>query len=155
MASWGELPLDLADAGYALLYQVGVGLGFLGTVRRDGGPRMHPMCPLITDDALFALLVPSPKRDDLARDGRFALHSFPCDENEDAFYATGRALEVDDADVRARAVQQFADERKQFGVTPDALADQGLFELDVEMCMVTRTTGHGDPNPQHEVWHAR
>ncbi|HEY5859818.1 MAG TPA: hypothetical protein VIX62_05995, partial [Actinomycetota bacterium] len=57
---------DLADAGKQLLYQFGVGLAFLGTVRADGGPRLHPFCPVI-DDGLFAFIVPSPKRDDLHR----------------------------------------------------------------------------------------
>src|SRR6266851_2560720 len=37
---------DLAEAGRALLYQFGVGLAFLGTIRKDGGPRVHPVCPL-------------------------------------------------------------------------------------------------------------
>src|SRR3954449_11613870 len=72
MASWAELEAarpDLAAAGRALLYQVGVGLAFLGTVRRDGGPRLHPMCPLLTPDAMYAFIVPSPKQTDLRRDG--------------------------------------------------------------------------------------
>jgi hypothetical protein len=34
---------DLADASRALLYQFGVGLAFLSTVRPDGGPRVHPV----------------------------------------------------------------------------------------------------------------
>ena len=33
--------------------------------------------------------VPGPKQADLHRDGRYALHSFPCEDNEDAFYCTG------------------------------------------------------------------
>jgi hypothetical protein len=39
--SWAEfqrLRPDLAEAGRRLLYQFGVGLGFLATVRADGGP---------------------------------------------------------------------------------------------------------------------
>lgn len=94
-----------------MLYQFGVGLGFLGTVRRDGGPRVHPMCPMLTDDELYALLVPSPKRNDLVRDGRYALHSFPREDDEDAFYATGRAEEVHDPDVVAAVLAQFSAER--------------------------------------------
>jgi hypothetical protein len=43
---------DLAEAGRALLYQYGVGLAFLGTTDRAGGPRVHPICPLLTDDEL-------------------------------------------------------------------------------------------------------
>src|SRR2546428_14025687 len=76
---WGDfrrLRPDLAEAGRRLLYQFGVGLGFLGTVRGDGGPRIHPICPLLTDDGLYAFLAPSLKRDDLRRDPRYALHSF-------------------------------------------------------------------------------
>ena len=80
MASWEEFEEgrpDLAAAGRALFYQFGVGLAFLATVRRDGGPRVHPMCPLIHGGGLFAFIVPGPKQADLRRDGRYALHSFP------------------------------------------------------------------------------
>ena len=92
--TWGEFERaepGLAEAGRALLYQFGVGFAFLATVGRDGGPRMHPMCPLIHDGGLYAFIVPGPKQADLHRDGRYALHSFPCEDNEDAFYCTGRA----------------------------------------------------------------
>ncbi len=82
---------DLADAGRGLLYQFGVGPGVPRHRRPDGAPRVHPMCPVLHDVGLFALLVPSPKREDLHRDGRFAMHSFPCDDDEDAFYLTGAA----------------------------------------------------------------
>jgi len=76
---------DLAEAGRSLFYQHGVGLAFVATVRPDGGPRVHPMCPVITEDGLFAFIIPSPKRAALIRDGRFAMHTFPCPQNEDAF----------------------------------------------------------------------
>ena len=49
VVTWGGFSLerpDLAEAGRGLLYQFGVGLAFLATVRRDGGPRVHPMCPI-------------------------------------------------------------------------------------------------------------
>src|SRR3954464_9726625 len=131
MASWAELEAarpDLDAAARALLYQVGVGLGFLATVRRDGGPRVHPMCPLLTGDAMYAFIVPSPKQADLRRDGRYALHSFPTPDNEDAFYVTGRARLVEDRDVRARLGQQFVDERVAIGV-PYPAAEDLLFEL--------------------------
>jgi len=29
---------------------------------------------------------------------------------------------------------------------------QEVFALDVERCLLTRTTGHGDPEPRHTVW---
>ena len=157
MATWRELQSrrpDLAQASRDLLYQVGVGLAFLGTVRPDGGPRLHPICPLLTDDRLFAFLVPSPKRADLLRDPRYALHSFPCPDNEDAVYLAGEAHHRDDDALRGPLVDQFLAERSQLALNPDELKDQTLFELDVSTCLVTRTRGHGDPDPQHTVWHA-
>ena len=74
MAAWHELRSarsELAAAGRDLLYPHGMGLGFLATVRPDGGPRLHPMWPLLTDDELFAFIIPSPKQADLRRDGRY------------------------------------------------------------------------------------
>ena len=154
MISWGEFERsrpDLAGAGRALLYQFGVGLGFLATVRRDGGPRVHPMCPLIHDGGLYAFIVPGPKQADLHRDGRYALHSFPCVDNEDAFYCTGRAEAVADQETRAALARLFVAERSDLGV-PEPGPGEHLFGLGLERCLLTRTTGHGDPHPQHTTW---
>src|SRR5687767_4529172 len=108
MQTWTEFRdarPDLAEAGRGLFYQWTVGLGFLSTVRKDGGPRCHPMCPVITEDGLFALIEPDgPKRYDLERDGRFAMHCFPPADNEDAFYITGRARRVEDPERRNQVV---------------------------------------------------
>ncbi len=157
VATWGEVRSqrpDLADAAQELLYQFGVGLAFLGTVRPDGGPRLHPICPLLTDDRLVAFLVPSPKRADLRRDPRYVLHSFPGPENEDAVYLAGVARHHGDAALRARLVDQYVAERSPLGIDPASLDNQALFEFDVETCLVTRTRGHGDPDPHHTIWHA-
>jgi hypothetical protein len=152
--TWGEfsrLRPDLAQPGRALLYRVGVGLGFLGTTRPDGGPRVHPICPLLTGDGAYAFIVPSPKQGDLRRDGRFALHSFPCPDNEDAFYCSGSAQPVTDPDVRHQLGMMFVAERVQFAV-PAPADDDALFEFFVDSCLLTRTTGHGDSAPVHHVW---
>jgi hypothetical protein len=157
MATWRDLGAqrpDLAGAGRDLLYQFGVGLAFLGTVRPDGGPRLHPICPLFGDDRLFAFLIPSPKRDDLLRDPRYALHSFPCPENEDAFYLRGEARSRDDDVLRTQLIDQFLAERAQLALSADDLLDQQLFELDIDACLLTRTDSHGDPKPRHSIWHA-
>ena len=156
MLSWAEFAHarpDLAEAGRRLLYQFGVGLGFLATVRPDGGPRLHPMCPLVTEDALVGFLQPSPKRQDLHRDGRYALHCFPPDDNEDAFMVSGRALLVKDPGRRQRATAQFLAER-QLTTTPPGFVGQDLFEFYLERCLWTATSGHGDWNPQHTIWRA-
>jgi len=144
---------DLAEAGRELLYQFGVGLAFLSTVRKDGGPRVHPMCPLVVDGRLLAFLIPSPKANDLKRDPRFAMHSFSRPNDEDAFYITGHASLHDGADFRERAATQFWQER-QANAHPPEFDQQLLFEFFVETAMLTRTTGHGDPDPQHTIWHA-
>jgi hypothetical protein len=156
MATWSEFAAAaprLAGRAHELLYQFGVGLGFLGTVDVSGGPRVHPLCPIICDGELFLLVVPGPKRADLERDGRFALHSFPRPDDEDAAYLTGRAVAIDnDPERRAIVEQQFLDERSAIPIALESMAEQALFRLDVERCLVTTTTGHGDPAPQHEVW---
>jgi len=154
MVTWsefGEARPDLAQGGRDLLYQVGVGLAFLSTVRADGGPRLHPFCPLITDDALVAFIIPSLKQLDLRRDGRYALHSFPTPDNEDAFYLTGRARLVEDDALRQSFGAQFVTERTQIGVPFPAL-DDGLFAFDIDGCLLTRTDGFGDYHPRHEIW---
>lgn len=154
--SWAELSQsrkDLADGGYELLYQFGVGLAFLATVRADGGPRMHPMCPIIHDDGLFAFLIPSPKRSDLLRDGRYSMHSFPADGNEDAFSISGRAGEVA-SEVRRGLEARFLREREGNQASAHGLDDQMAFEFRIETVLLTRTNGHGDPEPAHTLWHA-
>jgi hypothetical protein len=62
---------------------------------------------LSISDGLYAFIEPGPKRVDLVRDGRYAMHGFPPVNNEDAIE-----------------------------------------------CLLTRTTGHGDWNPQHTIWKA-
>src|SRR5262245_33791798 len=57
MLTWSQFAArdpEMAAAGRSLLYQYGgVGLAFLGTVRADGGPRTHPMCPILSGDGLY------------------------------------------------------------------------------------------------------
>jgi len=142
---------DLARQGAELLYHFGVGLAFLGTVRPDGGPRLHPICPLVTEEGLYAFIVPSPKLRDLHRDGRYALHSYPLEDNEDAFYLSGAASHVTDTAARDRLARQFVGERSDQAI-PSPGEEQHLFEFDVQMAMLTRTTGHGDPSPRHTIW---
>lgn len=159
MLTWVEFAAaepELASAGVALLYppHIGVGLAYLSTVRPDGGPRVHPMCPIITAEGLFALIVPGPKCGDLLRDGRYAMHSFPTDDNEDAFYVTGVAEHVDDVARGRTVVGQFLTERSQFEFTEEHLAEQMPFAFRVDTAMLTRTTGHGDPEPRHTIWKA-
>ena len=117
MRTWGEFAAeapDLAEKGERLLNQFGIGLGFLGTVRRDGGPRVHPVCPITTADGLYVfVLAQSPKYRDLLRDQRYALHSFPPEpppegvtDGDEEFYVTGEAIHRnDEAVIRGQVVK--------------------------------------------------
>jgi pyridoxamine 5'-phosphate oxidase-like protein len=133
MVTWRQFATtepELAHAGRLLLNQFGVGLAFLATVRSDGAPRLHPVCPVLSDDRLFVLITAtSPKREDLLRDGRYALQTFPQPKaGSDEFYATGAATIVDDPATRAavlRDAKHMADE------------SETLFELYLDRVMHT------------------
>ena len=107
MVTWKDFAAaapDLAQAGRALLNQFGVGLAFLATVRRDGAPRLHPVCPVLSGDRLSVLVtLASPKHGDLLRDGRYALQTFPEPKPGSAeFYLAGTSA-PDRRSGRARA----------------------------------------------------
>jgi hypothetical protein len=106
---------------------------------------------MIVGGALVAHIVPSLKRDDLHRDGRYALHSFPTEGNEDAFYLTGYAKQVGDPELADAASAQFLSERR-LTEEPPGFGDGEIFEFFIGQCMLTRTTGHGDWDPQHVIW---
>lgn len=132
MASWSAFAVaepDLAAAIRALLQQYGPGMGYLATVRADGGPRVHPVSPVITDEGLFCFIVDSAKRRDLERDGRYALHSYPPEESDDEAYVTGRAHLVTDPAV----VSSLAD---ALHASPEV--DWRLFEFSIETAMLRR-----------------
>ena len=134
MVTWNELAAaapDLAETGRALLNQFGVGLAFLATVRGDGAPRLHPVCPVFSGDRLFVLITPaSPKHGDLLRDGRYALQTFPQPKpGSDEFSLAGRARAIDDLATRARVVKDAKHK---------ADPSETLFELLIDRAMHTR-----------------
>src|SRR3954465_13720297 len=132
MASWSDFAAadpSLAAAIRALLEQYGPGMAYLATIRPDGGPRIHPVSPVITDQRLYCFIVASPKRGDLERDGRYALHSYPPEESDDEAYLTGRAVPVHDRAVIARLAGAL---RASPGV------DWRLYELLIETATLRR-----------------
>jgi hypothetical protein len=153
MASWQDFENaapDIAEAGKKLLYQYGVGLAFLATIREDGAPRLHPICPTVVNGRLYALIVATHKRADLKRDGRYALHTMPPVDVDDEFLVMGRAKFIDDkaiaemvrADLVARGMTSTADEQ--------------AFEFGVERAMHAKYPGgHGTWPPKYYVWKER
>ena len=132
MKRWREFAAEkpeMAEAGRALIYQFRVGLGYLATVRRDGGPRLHPVCPVIANDGLYVFIGnQSPKLHDLLRDRRFALHSFPSPEVDDEFYVSGRAVRIDDQAVRRVVYEAYT-------ATGAFTSNDTLFELWLERAL--------------------
>lgn len=156
MASWGSFASavpEIAARGGKLFYQSGVGMGFLGTVRRDGGPRVHPICPILTDEALFALIVPGPKCEDLRRDPRYALHCLTSapPRQDDAFYIAGTVTEVTDTETWDRVAKQFLTERDMESRWP-GFETQTLVEFDIERCLLTLTSPEEALPAGHTVW---
>lgn len=142
---------EMAAGGRKLLYQFGVGLGYLATVRRDGGPRLHPICPTFLDGGLYALIGPSPKRGDLRRDGRYALHSFSAVDRDDEFYLTGGVQALPDPALAERVRAAFV----ALGGHSDV--SEELFELFVHRALLATYKKRGEPNnfpPRYEVWRA-
>jgi hypothetical protein len=152
MVTWKEFAAvepDLADVGRSLLFQFKVGLAFLATVRNDGAPRLHPVCPVLSSDRLFVLIIPtSPKRHDLLRDGRYALQTFPQPKpGSDEFYIAGKAVGVDDPAIRAailRDAKHMAD------------ASEIAFELWIDHVIYTRWENVLTPQmcSVHQKWRA-
>jgi len=154
MTNWSALARsapELSQLGEKRLFQFGPGLAFLATVRADGGPRVHPVCVNIVDEDLYLLIGPSPKRRDLIRDGRFALHSFPAPDVDDEFYITGRAEhEPDPTLVRRVAAAQVAR-----GATTSG--EELAFRLEIERALYSRYKPRGEPDnwpPAYLKWSA-
>lgn len=153
MAGWKEFAASapgLAETGRALLQQFGPGLAFLATVRSDGAPRLHPVCPVLSEDGRLSVLITaeSPKRRDLLRDGRYALQTFPQPKpGSDEFYLAGAAVLVEDEATRAAI---FAGARHM----PDP--SEIAFELWIERVMHTRWEHPLTPEmrPVHRKWRA-
>ncbi len=99
MRSWAEFERDdptLAAFGRERLNDR---VAYLGTVRSDGSPRVHPVSARIREGRLFVRMDPaSPKARDLSRNGRYALHSQVLDTSGTGgeFAVSGQAKLVDD-----------------------------------------------------------
>jgi hypothetical protein len=152
MLRWGEFAKqapELAEAGRALLYQFGPGLAYLATVRADGGPRLHPVCVNLVEGGLYTLVVPSPKRQDLLRDGRFALHSFSSPTADDEFFLAGSAVHHKSPELvaKVRAAQEAT------GATTSDTEE--LFEYLAERALYSRYKPRGTPDnwpPEYLRW---
>ena len=112
-------------------------IGFFASVRRDGSPRVHPICPILAGGRLFAAIPrSSPKGWDLRRDPRCAIHALP-GPDDDEFCVRAIATEVtDDPAVRELVCQVVA--ASGVGGMIESVSADPVFEFDLVQVDVAR-----------------
>lgn len=140
MTSWKEFEQqapELAEFGKA---RFGSGVAYLGTVRPNGSPRVHPVTPIIGEQLFLFMEPTSPKGKELKRDPRYTLHCAVEDMSGGGgeFYVRGQAKFVTDLLWREQAVQAAS-------YTPQDR--YVLFVLTVEFAFMNIYV-EGNPNPQ-------
>ena len=155
MITWTEFERQqpaLAGTGRQHFYQFGIGLAFLATIRPDGGPRLHPVCPVVSPAGLHLLIKAGPKQQDLRRDQRYALHSETCPppRHDDGFAINGRAREVADAETAGVVRRQVLAERD--GKVWPGFDEEAIFELSLERCLLMLTQADGPFPAGPTIW---
>ena len=82
-------------------------VAYLGTLRADGSPRVHPVTPIVGEQLFLFMEPTSPKGKDLQRDARYTLHCSVEDSSGGGgeFYVRGCATLSDDPLIREEAVR--------------------------------------------------
>jgi hypothetical protein len=130
-------------------------ISYLSTVRRDGGPRLHPFCPIIAGGRLFAAIpMASPKGSDLRRDPRCVIHALPGPE-DDELCIRAVAREVTDDATRSLVREVVAGSK--VGGMIESVAHDPLFELDLEQVDTARWVAIGQPGTyaERKRWRGR
>ena len=123
-------------------------IAYLATVRRDGAPRLHPVCPFLVDGQLRVAIPPaSPKGHDLRREPRCVLHALPGPDDVE-LNVRARAHEVDDPDVRASAVATVG--ASGVGGMVETVAHHPLFRFDLERVDMAWWVDVGQPGTYAE-----
>ncbi len=138
----------VATAGRELIYQYGVGLGYLATLRADGAPRLHPVCPVVAEGGLYVFVGNhSPKLGDLGRDGRFSLHTFPRQDVDDEFMVSGTAVDAEETGVRDGVYAAYV-------ATGATTSNDTLFELLIDRALHAKYEGRPSWPPDYRRWRA-
>ena len=106
MTTWAEFVIQAPELAAFGNKRLNGRVSYLGTVRENGLPRVHPVTPIISAERLFLFMEPtSPKGKDLERVGHYALHAGVEDSSggEGEFYVRGIATRVQDAVLREEA----------------------------------------------------
>ncbi len=148
MATWAKFEVaapELAAAGRRLIVRGDVGEMLLATVRGGEPPRIHPINVSIVEGRLYAFILPSAKRTDLERDGRYALHTHQDPASPSEFMVRGRASLVESDVGRSAAAAQWSFE------VDDTYA---LFEFSIEAALLGVRDTADDWPPTYSRWTA-
>jgi hypothetical protein len=148
--SWSELEAAapaITGVGRRLLYARGDGEAILATIRGDGLPRIHPVNVGLVDGRLYTFVIgSSPKRIDLERDGRYAIHTHQDPVAPSEVLLRGHARRVDDATERDRAASDW----------PFTIDDSYvLFELTIVAALLGDRPTADDWPPRYTAWPSR
>ena len=140
MTSWeifAQQAPEIATFGATRFRQ---GVAYLGTLRPDGGPRVHPVTPIVGQQLFLFMEPTSPKGKDLQRDPRYTLHCSVENSSGESgeFYVRGQATLTDAPQLREAAVQASSYTPQEHYI---------LFVLTVEFAFMN-TYVNGTPNPQ-------
>lgn len=148
LGTWADLARGapaIAEAGRRVLYRSGEGAGLLATVGGDAPPRIHPINVGVVDGGLYAFLLDSAKRRDLAGDGRFALHGHQDADVPTEFSVRGRARLIEPGELRQRVAAHWF-----FGIDDS----YWLFELRIEVAILGERDSAADWPPRYSRWTA-
>jgi hypothetical protein len=137
----------MAELGSRIFLKYGI--AYLATTRIDGGPRIHPVCPAIVEDRIILGIIPdTPKRHDLERDGRCAVHGLP-GPNDAEICVSGSAHRLSAQDVATLIEHAPANVR--------IATDVAMFEIDIQQVTWTtyQTESGSRPVPAKGRWLAR
>ena len=148
MTSWSDFTAAApALAATGLERFEATGLVLVGSIRRDGYPRISPVEPVIAEGTLYlGMMYRSTKALDLYREPRCVVHSTVAnrDGSEGEVKVYGRAQPIDDAGERDRYGAALFE---QIGWRPDG--DFDLFAIDIEQVAFVR---FADGKQVIQVW---
>jgi hypothetical protein len=127
MPTWQEFEVAAPGLAPFARERLAGRVAYLATIRPDGGPRVHPVTPIVGAGHMFIFMEPtSPKGRDLARDGRYALHCGVEDPSGGAgeVVVQGRAVPITDANLRALAVSSASYQPAERYILFELLLDQ-------------------------------
>jgi len=138
--TWEEFARSAPDMASFGAQRLSERVMYIGTVRKNGYPRVHPFTPFVSSGHLFAFMEPSsPKAHDLQREGKYTIHSLVRDWNgsDGEFSITGLAVLINDVKLRSIAAS---------GCPYTPRGRYVCFEFLVEEC-ITNHYVDGKPHP--------